>query len=245
MFSVKFNGVEIPPFIKVTNVNTSILPNVSPVSVKIGKMVGERFSRLDFGTREIVLSCKFMFDVLDLDKRVGCVKWLKGDNWKPSKLQFNGSTKYYMAVCSTQVDLADLIFLGEGEIVFTCYDPLLYDVERQEVLLGEDVEIINNGNIAVYPRVEITTGGQSRIRVRNNTNGSSVLVNGDFVTDGKLVIDCSKQYITFNDVSAMKGFTLASDWLKLETGKNNIIVTYKDGSLSGTSMKLFITEAYL
>lgn len=242
MFSVKFNGVAIPPFIKVTNVTKSLLPKVTINSTNINGMIGNRFNKVEFGEREITLSCKFMFDILDQAKVDECAKWLRGNNWKPSKLQFNNSSKYFMAICSSEVDLNDLLFLGEGDITFKCNDPLLYDIEYMTPFAGS-VNVLNSGNTKDYPTIKMTCGGNSVIKVENTTNGTKVTVKGNFASGKELVIDCKKQYISYDGSSAMGGFYLDSDWITLEEGENHIVVTVTGGS--STSNKIYCQDSWI
>lgn len=238
MFEVKFNGKKIPSFIKVQSVNKTLLPNIETYSRKKPLVLGEFFSSIDFGTREIKLNISLLCNTLSKYYIDTVATWLKGNDWKPSKLQLDDTGDYYNAVCTSNLDIEDLLIIGKGEIVFTCFDPLLYsDQESSVKIFDNTTNVINAGNQSVYPTLEIITENYSNLSIENLATKQKLEIDGNFKLGQKLVIDCKRGYITLDDNNYMKGFVLRSDWIQLKQGFNSIKVNTNTNSVGEVIIK--------
>lgn len=159
--SVRFNGVDIPSFVLVKNIKTSILPPVSQNTVKIRGRAGSYDYGNTLGDREITLDIVIEASTpAELRSRVReLATWMYYEEPKELIL-LDEPDKYYMAKVTGDTDLSQMLSVGEGSISFICTDPYAYSVNETVVDFNPTddtpVPVINNGNTSTFPKFEFT-----------------------------------------------------------------------------------------
>ncbi|MCW6094544.1 phage tail family protein [Clostridium sporogenes] len=132
-FTVNFNGVNMPSWLKVKAVDFTALAEPTINLTKRTGGIGNIFSGFSLGSKKI--SVKVIIPpAYKTDLQTGITisetpvltkvardltEWLMGNNWKPSPLTFNDDEGiYYDAIVNNSVDIHDLLVAGEGTIDF-------------------------------------------------------------------------------------------------------------------------------
>jgi len=132
--SVKFNGVTEPDFIRVVGLSFS---TISSISVN-ESIIPNRVGNYDSGIQRGGSVCNLTVQLHDTSKSIFQLKrelkgWLKGDNWKTSKLEIEENPgKFLWARVGADSEINDLFSHGETDIQFYCADPKEYDTELTE-----------------------------------------------------------------------------------------------------------------
>jgi len=98
-----------------------------------------------------------------------------------SPLYIGTEDKYIKAIVETynftDVFIAESSFYGEGEIKFLCVDPYFYKGDTKVYdELSED-ELVNDGDVATYPKISVEFPEQSTFLQIDSDNGSILLGN--------------------------------------------------------------------
>lgn len=121
-YTIKFNGVAMPSFLKVRTVDFPVFAEPSVSIIRKAGGVGGIYSGTSLGAKKIKV--KIMVKPRNSSDTVASMArelagWLMGNMWKPSELNFSDDPNiFYDAVVDNTVDLTDLLFAGEGEISF-------------------------------------------------------------------------------------------------------------------------------
>lgn len=229
-----FNDVQIPDFVKVTNISYSMLPTLDATR-----------DRTLFNERTITVNFEFLFNKMrSLTEINEFTKWLRGNNFEPSKLQLPGDDFYYIAKVTDAVDITGDMKKGGGSIVFTCFEPNRIKDDVTVKFSTSNHVLTYNGNTGTFPIIEITpTVGTSalKISVKNELYENFVQLNGNMPANKKIIINMRTKKITIDDELKLNYMTLDSSFHKLMPGKN----TYKIENLSGFSASIIYREEYL
>ena len=232
--NIFFNDVQIPNFVKVTDISYSMLPNLDASR-----------DRTLFNERTITVSFVFLFNkIRSLAEINKFNEWLRGNNFEPSKLQLPGDDFHYIAKVTSAVDITGDMKSGGGNIVFTCYEPNRLKEDTTETFSINTHVLTYNGNTGTFPIIEITpTVGVSKLKisVKNAVYENFVELNGNMPANKKIVINMRTKKVTVDDVLKLNYMTLDSSFHKLMPGKN----TYKIENLSGFSANIIYREEYL
>ena len=223
-----FNGVDCPDFLKVTSVGISVLPSLETNLASISRKYGVLNSDTTFGSKTI------SFEVMLINRRKSLfqmaselTQFLKGDNWKLSKLKvIEMEGKHMMAKVSNSVDLNDLQVAGSGTIEFVVPVPLWVDDEETVVeSTSTSFTVENTGTHEVLPvfTLKMSSTGNA-IEIKNTTTNKSFKVNYKFKGGDVLVFDMDKKSIKVNGEPNMTIFNIESDWLELSQGNNALLV---------------------
>ncbi|UVX69109.1 MAG: tail protein [Bacteriophage sp.] len=243
MFKLKFNGVEAPKFIKVTGVDMGALPSISHNTFKVPSHFGDIDCGVDIGGRVITVNIKVIKDLEKDDSYYirELAKWLRGDNFKVSKLELDESGRYYMARCSDNVELKDTIVISEGHITFTASDPRCYGKEELHRVLRNGESIGGNayieeatrtvtypfeyrGDLTTLPTINIKFSGDcNSVRVTHVESGlSNFVTKRTFKSGDTLMIDNDRKLTKLNNRVDMTIFDITADFIELKEGRNTL-----------------------
>lgn len=245
-FLLKFNNVEIPSFIRVLSVNTSILPAITHRKAVIPNHFGNVDGGIEFGSKTFNIKIIIVKDSKTDDEYYTreLAKWLRGDNFNISKLELDDTGKYYKARCTDAVDIEDLVLYGTGTLVFTASDPRRYNnsITKQtvystgqtngntsidEVAKSITFNCIYAGDINALPKYTITFDKAcTNVKIANTTLGLTSNITNSFKAGDVLVVDNITKKIKLNDADAMELFNVDGDFTKIQEGKNIIVFTF-------------------
>ena len=230
MSIVKFNGVEIPSFIKITGITFPVLPDVDVRETRVPRRLGNVDNGVKFGGKTINLSVVLLSDKnKSIQTQSDELKaWLKGDNWNVSKLVLGDQpNKYYLARVSNEVEINDLFVNGEGNIDFYSADPVKYDATESTANSTNAIANITYTGLENAP-TNITiqvTSDCTNIQLTHQQTGKVLRLVGTFKIGQTINIDNSKKVVKLNGTTAMTLVAFDSDWLYLVSGANRITFT--------------------
>lgn len=227
---LSFNGIEIPDFLRVTGITFPVTPELTVKETEIPRRYGNLDNGVKFGGKPISVSCvvvipkgRNIHDLADEFKR-----WIKGDNWKPSKLVFGEQPEtYLLSRVSSQVDISDLFLYGETELEFQSADPRKYASEMtSKSFQGNTGELTYDGIEKAPSIVEIVLGGDcGRITLTHEPSHKQVILTGTLVAGQKVTIDSDRKTVSINDNVEMTLLGFRSQWIYLEDGTNSFTIS--------------------
>ena len=138
MLNLIFNNVKVPDWIKVVDIKEDLLAS----SDKIKKIT------VDFKFKRNKL--------IDTEKRVELIDWVKGNNFEKSKLILPGRLDFYYMAKAELSDITGSIRRGEGSIEFICYGSYINSYENKLILNNNNEKaIVYYGDVEVYPKLKI------------------------------------------------------------------------------------------
>lgn len=244
-FSLKYNGVAAPSFLKVTGVNQYILPEIEHYTNSIVGGYGDVDGGVRFGKKVFDVNYTIIFDGTHDDTYYidAMALWLMGNDHKVSKLQLDNSGEYYMARVTDATDFEDFILYGSGTITFTASNPRRYASKETTVNLTKsgNTTVNYNGYVPALPVITIVCpSGTKSVKIENTTTGQYVLVSGALT--GTLTIDNNKKFVAIGEEKQMGLLDTASDWIKLLMGSNVIKVTVTGTAITSATMKYTVTK---
>jgi len=230
MSYVKFNGEDIPSFLKVTDISFPAIGDISIQESNAPGRIGSIDGGITRGGKTISLTCKIIKKDNTIHEYADALKrWAKGDNWKVSKLEFGEQDGYYLnARVSNSIDIDDLYATGETTIEFYAADPLkysnrIYESTRRypDVLYMETFQYYGIEDTPLM--IELTLNRDSnRIHIFDGANGKSIRLIGYFFAGDKITVDSNKKVVKVNGDVNMKYFDMDNEWLYGSYGTNNI-----------------------
>lgn len=215
MLSLYFNDIIIPDWVKVTNITEDILPTLEATKYKT-----------KLGVKKITIDFKFKRNkLIDHERKSEFIKWLKGDNFKLSKLILPGRKNfYYMAKVTNFSPIDGTIRKGEGSIEFTCFNYQEIQANKIKFNINDNTEKIINytGSEDVYPdfifkvisaceKIKIKSGDNKILEFNNSFNKGDVL---------ELIQSTNK--VTLNNSLNMQIWNLNSKRIKFVPGLNSL-----------------------
>ncbi|MDF3254998.1 MULTISPECIES: distal tail protein Dit [Bacillus] len=207
---IYFNELPMPSFVKVININHSILPPVSQNTLAVGGRAGVYDYGNTVGSREISI------DVIIVAPEQNVLPslleelsaWLYYDEEKELILGDNPN-RYYKAKFTGDSDIKESFLYGEGTLTFTCSDPYIYGLEREYLIpatySGDVLELTNTGNADTYP--------QLRFEMTEDVTDFSIVAGEDFIDLGSpLAVDADA------DTKVDAGGWALKDYLKSLNG---------------------------
>lgn len=225
MLSLYFNNVRIPDWIKVTNITEDILPNLEVTKEKT-----------KFGEKKIVVEFKFKRNkLIDHKLKYELLQFVKGDNFKESKLILPGRSEYYyMAKVTNLSSISGSIRRGEGTIEFTCfnYKEIQANTCYLEIKNKNSTDINYIGTEETYPKIKIKVTSQCNKIKLIDVNGYFLEFNHSFNANDILEINQEFNKVTLNGVLNMQIWHLKSKRIKFKYGLNTLRVL--DGNVEVT-----------
>ncbi len=221
---VKFNGINLPDFIRVVGLSFSAISDITGNESSLPHKVGN----YDPGITRGGLAYDLNIQLVDTDKSMFQMRrelktWLKGNNWKPSRLEFEeNSDKFNLARIGSDPEINDLFTHGETDIQFYCADPKEYDKElTEETYSGSDFTVAYEGIEETSTVLEITLEKDyPNLSLKHLETGDTVNLTSAFESGQKVTVDSDRKLIKVNDTTAMNILNFNSNWLYLETGLN-------------------------
>lgn len=137
MLNLIFNNIRIPDWIKVVDIKEDLLSS-------------------DNKTKKIKVDFKFKRNkLIDAEKRIELIDWIKGDDFKESKLILPDRLNFYYMAKAELSDITGSIRRGEGSIEFTCYGSYINTYENKLILNNNTEKLIYYGDVEAYPTLKI------------------------------------------------------------------------------------------
>lgn len=228
-YNITFNGVSLPSFLRVTKMETSVLPTVTHNFKQIAGGVGLREAGTSIGEQlvkvEIIIVPTSGKSLKDMSRELAF--WLIGNDWNLSTLVFSDeSTMTCMAKVNNSVDISDMIYVGTGTIEFIVPSGIFKSSTAVGIVVNTDINITYNGTAPSYPIITWTNNATLTGATLNLTcveTGETVSLTGDFAIGDVIIVDNSLKVVKKNGVVAMSLINLSSSWIKIpKRGTYNI-----------------------
>ncbi|WP_415338043.1 distal tail protein Dit [Clostridium perfringens] len=229
-FSVIFNDVEIPEFVKVKAVNTTVLPEISTNYKTIAGGSGVIDTKITKGGKKVSLEVVIVLNkdsnLLQLQRELAF--WLRGDNFKLSSLVITDEEELeYKAKINNSVDIKDLLVAGEGTIDF--YVPSGVATSRNYSYgteIATDTVLVDYfGTENAYPIITFTPSQSYKngtLRIIEELTGNTFLSTPyNFTANVPIVIDCTKRLVKVGEDLHLDLIDLKSKWPTLQARRVN------------------------
>lgn len=247
-FMVTFNGADMPDFLKVKAVNTSVLPEIKNNYKNVAGGFGAISTGTSIGGKKISLEVIIVppkgKNLLQMQRELAY--WLMGNDFKPSSLVISDEAHLeYMAKVEDATDISDLLFVGTGTINFYAPSGVAFGRFTRYGANESANRIFVDylGTAPSFPTFEFTP----KVSVKNKTlrivhveTGDTFLLTGDFTAGEKVVIDSSKRLVKKGADLSLDMIDLKSRWLKLHGRRTNNFTYNLEGE-----MLLSYKEAWL
>lgn len=237
-FNINFNGVDMPSFLRVKAVNTSLFPEINHSFKQIAGSKGVKESGTTFGAKEIKIDFIIVVpkgkNLMQLQRELSY--WLMGNNFKTSPLIISDEPDLqYMAKVKDATEVKDAIFTGDGTITFVVPSGMASSrFEKHGAVAGKEVDIYYNGTAETYPVIEFTPDHDyvnQLLKVIEVETGKSIMLQGTFKANEKVIIDCNKRLVKVGGKLALSMISLESEWIKIENRGLHKIIFNLDGKI--------------
>lgn len=236
---IYFNNIPLPSFVIVKSIDTQILSDITNTTIKSN--VGYKHKKLELGSKKVTInfSLERIGTLSEFEQQKELLQWLKGDNWKESKLILpDNPDAYYMAICNNGIDLDYDDIEGQGTIEFLICNP--YRVGLNTVTLDINELQSYHGEIGtenIKPKIifNITSPCEEiKLSIKNNDYDNYIRFKHNFLTDDKLIIDMNTKKITLNDNTKMQILTLDSRFHEFNNHIKDNVYTLEVGNANVT-----------
>ena len=203
MLDLYFNNVQIPNWIKVTDIQEDILPSDNK----------KKFT-ISFNFRRNKL--------IDNNKKFEFIEFLKGDNFNESKLILpNRLEFYYLAKVSNLSSISGSIRKGTGSIEFIANKTEQIEANKIIVTISDNIEktIHYNGTVDTYP-ILIFKVKSACSKIKFAMNDTFIELNNSFNANNVITFNQETFDIKLNDNTNMQILHLNSKRSKLKKGIN-------------------------
>lgn len=208
--SLYFNEKKIPNFIKVNNISIQVLPNQD----------NEKIIKVDFFIKRRQLIDNYLIDEF--------AEWLKGDDFKPSKLVLpNDQDSYYIAKVNNTVEIDGSITRGDGSIEFLCTLPQRISSIKKSISFTKTESIDYKGNYKSAPLIKFIVLAETqeiKLGFNNSKYRNFIKLVGHFNKSTVIEVDMKRKKVLFNDRLKMTILTLDSFFHYLLPGNNTYIL---------------------
>lgn len=246
MFKITFNGVDQPKFLKVRAVSFTATPTLLNTYKEIPGANGKICTGTTLGEKMFSVSVFFEKEVNKslTETTRELANWLKGDNFKPSKLVFSDDKNvHYFAQVSSAPSIDDLLLLGETVIEFIV--PSGKSVGATKTVTGNqnaNISIPYNGTTTSFPVIEFTSANNTAIvelRILESVTGKTLRIKGSFKQGEKITIDCNKKIIKRGNTVDLDLLEFTSDWLRFDNKRTYNLQGNINGSYKVTYIENF------
>lgn len=211
---VSFNGVDLSPWLLVTDVGRSIAPGLDVTRVEVPGADGCLISSARLSPLEVtVTACitrKAMADVSEARRALAAA--LSTRTPAPLRLPDEVET-YLMAVYEGGARPDRLMQCPDVQLTFLCPDPVAFGQRHAEEVATAGT-LRPGGTYRTYPTVRCRPPKGGSWRVTNVTTGEFVDVQADFSGEQEVVLDMGAQRCTVNGADWPVG--IASDYFALD-----------------------------
>ena len=133
MYKLYYNEKPIPDFVIITKIEEPLIGDIT--NTVISSNYGSKYKKTEFGTKIVTVYCtvkKGFKMLLDSQKINELNEWLKGDNWKATKLILPGRDYYYEAIVNNAPDLEPNNYTASFEIDFLILNPDKINLKEYE-----------------------------------------------------------------------------------------------------------------
>ena len=229
--SIKYDGVEIPSFITITNIKTQVLPNIENKLLQAPRAIGAIDVGTNYGTKVITISFMFKDNSLGfIEKSEALASWLRIDDLKARKLVLpSHPNSYYLAKPNNSIELDDNITMAKGEIEFICLNPFRID-ESQTSQASNSFNYDGTAKTDATLEITVTRATNNvKINVANELYDNYISLVGDFKAGDNIKVDLNSAKVYLNDNLDMSIWGLDSKPHKICRGLNTYSIT--DGDL--------------
>lgn len=242
MSSVKFNNKDLPSFVRLVSREIAVLPDIDIVGKELPRQIGSSFLYTNLGKKKESLEFVLIPEKVDSVDSCGIkfAEWLRGDNFKPSKIVFaDKADRYAMAQVNGSIAVSDLFIYGKLSVEFLYLDPLSYLNTPLNITGNTALNVTYSGEVS-QPFLAVFTVPQAsaKIELRSNRTTKKITLNGSFPANTKFQIDMNKKQIYVSGVLNMKVLSFDSEWFQLESGVNTLSVVSSGSNISGISLNV-------
>ena len=228
--SIKYDGVEIPSFIRITNIKTQVLPNIENKLLQAPRAIGAIDVGTNYGTKVITISFMFKDKSLGfIEKSEAIASWLRIDDLKARKLVLpSHPNSYYLAKPNNFIELDDNVTMAKGEIEFICLNPFRID-ETQTLQASNSFNY--EGTAKTDSTLEITVANVTnniKVNVTNELYDNYISLVGDFNVNDNIKVDLNSAKVYLNNNLDMSIWGLDSKPHKICRGLNTYSITNGD-----------------
>lgn len=242
MSTVKFNDKELPDFVKLVSREIAVLPEIDVKSMELPRQLGSSFLYTNLGKKKEALEFTLIPSKVDsIDSAsIKFAEWLRGDNFKPSKIIFGDKPdRYGLAQVNGSVSVSDLFIYGKISVEFLYLDPVAYKLVGIDVSGTTAFNVEYDGEIPQpFNATFIVVAASSKIELRSNKTTKKIILNGTFSANTRIQVDTSKKQVFVNGILNMKVISFDSEWFNLETGRNTLSVYANNSAASGTNISV-------
>jgi predicted phage tail component-like protein len=240
-----FGGIDSRTHFLTNYIKRPFLPPVTVPTMEIPRKAGViPLQRNEIGAVEITIGVTIMaVSHVDVRERVRALSAFLIKTTEQDLIISDEIDKKYLARFNQSGnDLEELAYTGAGELTFTCFDPFAYAInEKTQLITGTQMDFINTGTAAVYPKFRVIPTVQSTfIRITNTTTGKKLMYNATWAALDGLIIDTktNRVYKEADSVNFIKYLTLDSEFFPLEIGSNIIKVENQNADGTGVTGQL-------
>lgn len=224
---IKYDGVDMPNFITITNIKTQVLPNIENKLLQAPRAIGAIDVGTNYGTK--VITIRFIFKDKSLgfiEKSEAIASWLRVDDLKARKLVLpSHPNSYYLAKPNNSIELDDGLTIARGEIEFICVNPFRVE-NNQTSVSGTSVNY--TGTAKTDPILDITVTSSTnniKVNVSNESYNNYINLVGNFSAGDKIKVNLKDNKVYLNNELNMSIWGLDSKTHKLCKGSNKYSIS--------------------
>lgn len=223
--NIYFNGVPLPSFVIVKKIETPILSEIENTLVESD--IGYKHKKIKFGAKSLKIdfSLERTGTLTDFNQQQELLRWIKGDDWKESKLVLADNVDYhYMAICNNAINIANEDIEGSGSIEFLICSPYRIANKSRIININDLQNYSSLGNVKIKPKIifNITEDcTEIKLSIKNSDYDNFIRFKHNFLTGDKLVIDMKTKKVTVNDDLMMSILTLDSKFHEIDNNLSN------------------------
>ena len=230
MYKLYYNEKPMPDFVIITKIEEPLIGNIT--NTVISSNYGSKYKKTQFGTKIVKVYCtikKGFNMLLDINKINELNEWLKGDNWRATKLVLPRRDYYYEAIVNNAPDLESNNYTTSFEIEFLILNPDKINLRECE---SNNLKVNYMGTSEeAYPTIifSITNAcSELKLSVSNSKYENYIRLKHNFLTNDQITVNMKTKRVTVNDIVKMQILTLDSRFHKLTKGEN--IYTLDNGN---------------
>ncbi len=245
--NIIFNDKPLPSFVIIKSIDTQILSDISNTTIK--RTIGYRHKKIEFGSK--IISINFSLERIGtlplFEQQQELLKWVKGNNWKQSKLILpDKPNAYYMAICNNKIDLSNDDIESEGTIEFLVCNPYRTGINPIKLNINELQSYHSEiGTENIKPKIifDITEDCEEiKLSIKNSDYDNYLRFKHNFLIGDKLIIDMETKKITLNGETKMQILTLDSKFHEFNKDIKDNVYTLEVGN---ADVSIELHEVYL
>jgi predicted phage tail component-like protein len=223
--NIYFNGIPLPSFVIIKKIETPLLSEIE--NTIVDSDIGYKHKKIKFGIKSVKIdfSLERTETLTDFNQQQELLKWLKGDDWKESKLILPDNVDYhYMAICNNAIDIANEDIEGGGRIEFLICNPYRIANKSRIININDLQNYSTLGNVYIKPRIIFSITSECteiKLSLKNKQYDNFIRFKHNFLTGDKLVIDMKTKKVTVNDELMMSILTLDSKFHEIDNNLRN------------------------